>query len=106
MATSTETTSTPAKPAFNIVTVRGRVDMVERYNQQFSTILISPAVDEFSHPQAIKVRSSTRLGSKDEIVTVTGRLGGYKRQAYQTKPNKDGETFTVVPVEMTLDVVE
>jgi len=98
--------SPTAKTSYNVVTVRGRVDAVDRYKGEYSSILICPAADEFSHPQAIKVRSKNRIGTKDEIITVTARLGGYKRQAYQTKPDKDGEVFTVIPVDMTLDLVE
>ena len=107
MATTHENTpATPVKPAFNIVTVYGKVDLVERYKNEYHTILICPSVDEFSNTQAVKVRSHTRLGSKNDLVTCTGRLGGWKRPAFQTKPNKDGEVSIIVPVEMTIDVIE
>lgn len=89
-----------------IVSITGRIEDVERYEGIFNTRLICAAVDQFSHPQTVKVRSKTRFGSKDEITTISARLGGYKRAKYSTKPNKDGEIFQVTPVDMTLDLVE
>lgn len=105
MAT-TPAPETQAKPAFNVVTVRGRVEEVERYEGIFNTRLLCPAANEFAQPQSVKVRSKTRIGSKDDIVTCTCMLGGYKRGKYTTKPNKDGEVFTVTPVDMTLDLID
>lgn len=88
------------------VTVTGRIEEVQRYDGSFFTRLVCPAPDQYSQPSYIKVHSKNRVGSTDDIVTLHCRLGGYKRAKYQTKPNKDGEVFSVVPVDMTLELID
>lgn len=106
MATAETTQSTHSKPAFGIVTVHGRVEEVQRYEGTYRTRLICPAPDSFSSPQKISVRSKTRLGSRDELVTATCRLGGYQRKPYRVTDKDTGESMNVVPVDMTLDFIE
>lgn len=103
MATSD---TTPAKPVFNLVTVHGRVEEVQRFEGTYKTRLICPAADAFASPQKIAIRSKTRLGSRDEMVTATCRLGGYQRKPFRATDKETGEVVNVIPVDMTLDLVE
>lgn len=88
------------------VTVTGRIEEVQRYEGVYSTRIVTPAQDQYSQPQHVKVRSKTRVGSRDEIVTLTCRLGGYKRKAFKATDKETGEVVSVVPVDMTLDLSE
>jgi len=88
------------------VTITGRIEEVQRYEGTYNTRIICPAADEFSQPQNVKVRSKTRIGSKEEMVTITARLGGYKRKPFKATDKETGEIATVVPVDMTLDLVD
>lgn len=93
-----------ARPMEVIIT--GRIEEVQRYEGTYNTRIICPAADQFSQPQNVKVRSKTRIGSRDEMVTITARLGGYKRKAFKATDKETGEIATVVPVDMTLDLVD
>lgn len=104
MATTTE--NTPAKPVFNIVTVHGRVEEVQRFEGVYRTRMICPSADNFTSPQKIIIRSKTRLGSRDEMVTATCRLGGYQRKPFRATDKETGESVSVTPVDMTLDLAE
>lgn len=104
MATSEP--STPQKQAFGIVIVHGRIEEVQRYEGTYRTRIICPAPDSFSSPQKISIRSKTRLGSRDELVTASCRLGGYQRKPYRVTDKETGEQVNVIPVDMTLDFLE
>lgn len=88
------------------VTITGRIEEVQRYEGTYNTRIICPAADQFSQPQNVKVRSKTRIGSKEEMVTITARLGGYKRKPFKATDKETGEIAMVVPVDMTLDLVD
>lgn len=88
------------------VTILGRIEEVQRYDGTYNTRIICPAADEFGQPQNVKVRSKSRIGSKDEMVTVVARLGGYKRKPFKATDKDTGEITTVVPVDMTLDLFD
>lgn len=88
------------------VTVSGRIEEVQRYEGTYNARIICPAADQFSQPQNIKIRSKSRIGSREELVTVTARLGGYKRKPFQAVDKETGERVSVVPVDMTLDLIE
>ena len=89
-----------------VVSIMGRIEEVQRYEGTYNTRILCPASDQFSQPQNIKVRSKTRIGARDEMVTITARLGGYKRKAFKATDKETGEIAMVIPVEMTLDLVE
>jgi hypothetical protein len=88
------------------VLVTGRIEEVQRYEGTFSTRIICPAADQYSQPQNVKVRSKSRIGSRDDLVPVTVRLGGYKRKVFTAVDKETGERVSVVPVDMTLDLIE
>lgn len=99
-------TAGTAKPAFGLTTVLGRVEDVQRYEGTYRTRIITPAADEYSSPQRLLIRSKTLLGSKEETITVTCRVGGYQRKPYFVTDKETGEVTKVIPVDMTLDHVE
>lgn len=88
------------------VTISGRIEEVQRFEGIYATRIITPAPDEYSSPQNVKVRSKTRIGSRDELVTITARLGGYKRKPFKATDKESGEIVNVIPVDMTLDLVD
>lgn len=98
----------PVRPALPMmqVSICGRVEEVQRFDGMYATRIICPAADEYSQPQNIKIRSKTRIASRDEVITVVARLGGYKRKPFKATDKDSGEIVSVVPVDMTLDLVE
>ncbi|HLD45632.1 MAG TPA: single-stranded DNA-binding protein [bacterium] len=88
------------------VLISGRIEEVQRYEGTYQTRVICPAADQFSQPQNVKIRSKQRLGSKEEMISVTCRLGGYKRKVFRATDKETGESVSVVPVDMTLDLVD
>lgn len=88
------------------VTIAGRIEEVQRFEGIYATRIICPSADQYSAPQTVKVRSKARIGSRDEIITVTARLGGYKRKPFKATDKETGEQTNVIPVDMTLDLVD
>lgn len=89
-----------------VVTVTGRIEEVQKYEGTYSTRLVTPAADQYSKPQIVKIRSKTRIGSREEIITVNCVLGGYTRKAFRATDKETGEQVSVTPVDMTLDLVD
>lgn len=88
------------------VLIRGRIESSSVHEGTRETKIMTPAVDEFSRPQLLEVRSKIRIGEKGELVTIKCQLGGYQRKAFQVKDKSTGEIRNVVPVEHTLDLIE
>lgn len=89
------------------VVVVGKIVRVRRYQaQQWFTTIITPAADVYSRPAVVQVRSKSRLGDPDQEVRLTCKLGGYERRSFRMTDRETGEIQTVVPVEMTLEVIE
>ncbi|MFZ6678696.1 single-stranded DNA-binding protein [Undibacterium sp. Tian12W] len=88
------------------VLVRGRIESSSVHEGTRETKIMTPAVDEFSRPQLLEIRSKSRIGEKGEMVTVKCQLGGYQRKAFTVKDKATGEMRTVVPVEHTLDLID
>lgn len=84
----------------------GRVDAVRKYEGAIYTRIICPAVDAYSRPAVVEVRSKSRLGSKDEVVEFVASIGGYTRKAYSFTDKSTGEVVNLIPVDVTLDCVE
>lgn len=88
------------------VVVTGRVESVHRYEDKTYTKVLCPAVDAYSKPSLLNLRSARSVGRKGEEITVTCLVGGFARRAYEAKNRETGEIERVVPVEHTLDVIE
>lgn len=88
------------------VIVKGKLVSSRRHENRYFTQIITPAVDEFSQPQHVEVRSKAKVGDRDEMVTVRARLGGYLGRPYQATDKSTGEMRTARNTVLTLDVVE
>ncbi len=97
--------SVPALVPMRVLVV-GRVESSRTYEGKRYTHVLTPAPDAYSRPQLLEIRSKGKLGDKGEELSVSCVLGGFQRKAYQAKDQKTGEITTVIPVEMTLDLVE
>lgn len=84
----------------------GKVTRVRRYEQFTYTTIICPAVDLYSKPSVVEIRSARRFADKDEEVSVTARLGGYEGKAYKGVDKESGERITLIPVNLYLDLVD
>jgi len=88
----------------------GRIASKRRYrNRQgqtvYLTVLKLAAVDEFTSPETIEVRSGQPLGEVGDTWRGKVRLGGYAR-SYNTDDPQTGEKITVQTADNNLTVVE
>ncbi len=88
------------------VLVKGRVDARRRYEKTVYTRVVTPAADPYSRPQTLEVRSAQPVGSVGDLVSLVCVVGGFSRKPYRITDRETGETQTIVPVDITLDVVE
>jgi hypothetical protein len=84
----------------------GRIEASKFHEGVHYTQVLTPAVDAYSRPQLLEVRSKRKMGQRGEEITFFALVGGYKRKSYQVKDKQTGEIVTVDPVEHTLDLVE
>jgi len=90
----------------NQVMVFGRIEHFDRYEGFYFSRVMSPAVDAYSRPQVLRIRSKASLGRKGEEVKALCQLGGFTRKPFQFTDKTTGEVLTVIPVDMTLDLIE
>jgi hypothetical protein len=88
------------------VVIFGRVQEVRRHKDQTYTRIVCPAEDAYSRPQVVEVRSKRAIGRRDDEIEVTCKLGGYTRAPFRMTDKETGETMSVIPVDLTLDVQE
>lgn len=86
--------------------VRGRIEDSELFQGMRHTRILTPAEDQYSRPQTLRIRSKRSLGSKGDEINVLVRLGGYTRAPFKTTDKETGEVLMVKPVDHTLDAVE
>lgn len=88
--------------------IAGRIAGSRRLSGQegttYRTLMKLPAIDRFSSPQTVEVRSAERLGNTGDEVSITVELGGYPR-SYDTKPKGQDEGGTVHTAENVLKFV-
>ena len=90
----------------NVVLISGRIarGSVKR-EDLFYTEIALPALDEYSQPGLVEVRSNVKLGSRDDDISGRCRIGGFRRRAFDVTDKGTGEVRTVRPVSVTLDWV-
>ncbi len=98
--------SAASQPAPMEVLIVGKVARVRRYEGTFYTVIVCPAVDLYSRPQTVEIRSKARFSDPDDTVKVTARLGGFEGRQYRVTDKDTGESRMLVPVNQTLDLVE
>lgn len=104
MTTAQQQTTMSIKPMQ--VMVVGRIDSVELHGGFRYTKVTAPAVDAYSYPDVVEIRSKRPIGSKGEEVRVLGRLGGYKKKPFSVTDKETGEVRFVSRVEMYVTLVE
>lgn len=105
VSSSTAATRALASVPMSVLIV-GKVEAVRRYENKSYTRVICPALDLYSKPAMVEIRSSGRIGQRDDEISVHGRLGGYMRKPYRVTDRESGEVSTITPVDLTLDLVE
>lgn len=90
--------------------VRGRVANVRQQTFQgigkvFLTVLRLPAVDEFSYPATIEVRSERSIGKKDDEVEGAVVIGGYS-DSWERTDKQTGEVEVIPTARINLVWVE
>ena len=88
------------------VQILGKLVAVRRYEGNSYSRVICPAVDLYSKPAIVEIRSAKSIGVRDEEIEVVGRIGGYMRKPYTFTDKSTGEVQSITPVDMTLDLVE
>ena len=95
----------PALPPM-CMQILGKVEAVRRYENKTYTRVICPAPDLYSKPSVVEIRSSGRIGQRDEEIDAIARLSGYTRKPYRVTDQATGEQSTITPVDHTLDLIE
>ena len=88
------------------VVVKGKVLRVRRYEKHIYTTIVCPAVDQYSRPSVVEIRSKARFAEGDDETAVTAVLGGYEGKSYRVTNRETGEATSLTPVHMFLDAVE
>lgn len=91
-----------------IVTITGKIMRQKREGDRNYTVFALAAVDEFTRPDQVEVRSERALGADGSILTIRAKLGGYGARPFETRPTQrnGGEIKLVRPIVHTLDHVE
>lgn len=86
-----------ADRGLGVARIAGRISAVRRLSRQggseFRTVLKLPAVDQYSSPATVEVRSGERVGSIGDEVSIDVRVGGYPR-SYRPKDDPDAQAVT------------
>ena len=88
-----------------IVHVAGRIEASSKYQDSFTTVMKTPALDDYSYPSTIEIRSKARLGQIGDEIAVVGRLSGVPRK-YNRTDKSTGEITVVKTADMYLHLVE
>lgn len=92
--------------ATGVVALRGKVDASRRHESYYYTRMVIPAINEYESPSTVELRSRNRVGDPDEMINVRAKVGGYRKRPYRFTDRDTGESRMVVPVVVTLDVIE
>jgi hypothetical protein len=88
------------------VMIRGKVVSARRHEAFHYTLVAIPSPDEWTGPQKVELRSKQKVGTRDEIVTVRARLGGFEGRPFKATDKETGEIRSARSVFHTLDVIE
>ncbi|AUM40561.1 TPA: DNA-binding protein G5P [Escherichia coli] len=87
-------------------TVTGKIKRFNNSNGVFYTTVVSPAVDAYSYPPVIRIKSKRSLGRVgDEITDILCRVTGYER-SFPFIDKQTGEQSRGFNVDMLLELVE
>lgn len=105
MNTATIPASNAVKQPLMVSHAIGRIEHVEKYQNNFHTLIKTPAEDAYSHPSTIPLRSKSRLGSVGDEISVNFRIGGVPR-TYQRKDKETGELIPARTADVYCTVIE
>jgi hypothetical protein len=94
-------------PALNMgeVWFKGRCTQVRKAGAKFLTLVVLPALDEYSSPSTVEVLSDTRFAAVGDDVSITCRASGFRRQ-YQQTDQETGEKRTVTTADNKFFFIE
>lgn len=67
--------------------IEGKIDTVEEFKGDYTTRVILPAIDSYSSPDVVIVKSKMKVGLVDEVLKGVFALRGYKH-FYDTTEGK------------------
>lgn len=79
----------------NQAIIRGRIIEVKRTENGCYTAIALPAPDQYSHPQAVEVRSARLLGKPQDDITIRVGVGGFRR-GYKDKMGEQAYATNVI----------
>lgn len=88
--------------------IRGKLVGAKRptgNSQWWQNLIVMPAPDPYSAPSTVEVLSTSRLGDRDEDITVRVRIGGYRR-SYKSTDRETGEVRSVQTADNKLFAIE
>ena len=105
MNASTIPASLAIKPQLMVAHAVGRIEHVEKYQNSFNTLIKTPAEDAYSHPSTIPLRSTARLGSVGDEISVKFRIGGVPR-TFKRTDKSTGEITQARTADAYFNVIE
>ncbi|QKJ65470.1 hypothetical protein HQN60_01250 [Deefgea piscis] len=84
----------------------GRVNSVRRADEYTYSEITLPAVDQYTPPHSVEVRSKKRLGQSGDTVEILVSCGGYRAKSFQYLDKETGEKVTRKPVVNLYSAIE
>ena len=97
--------SLAVKPVHMVFHAVGRIEHAEKYQNNFTTLIKTPAQDAYSYPPTIAVRSKSRLGSVGDEISIKCTISGVPR-TFQRKDKETGEITPARTADAYFSVVE
>lgn len=88
------------------VNIRGRVVSCRTYRGRRYTVVLSPAVDAYSNPQAFEIRSRANWANKDQDVSCNCLLSGSVMPLDELQLHRSAYDESLRPLGITLDLCE
>lgn len=88
------------------VNIRGRVVSCRTYRGRRYTVVLSPAIDAYSNPEAFEIRSRRHLANQDQDVSCKCILTGTVMPLEELKFHRNSNDEVVRPLGITLDLCE
>lgn len=85
--------------------IQGKITAIRRHETKLYTTVMCPAVDEYSSPDIVEIRSDSPLGDLEQRVSCVARLGGYMGRPYVVTDKHTGVERKARDVRLTLDLV-
>lgn len=87
------------------ILVVGRIESSSQYQGTYSTLVRTPAPDEYSYPSLMPLRSKKRLGAAGDECAALCRASGIPR-TFERKDKNTGEITRVQTADVYFNVIE